>query len=140
MDETLAGMAERVVPVLGAAETFALVLDPDGRVVWVNDATVSGFGELPGATILGVVALRLRPVFRRRLEEVAAGRAPAEFDTVVVDRHGNQAAVAVTLDRLERGGQLAGILALLQVPSAPAPGDARPGSLRSAALSLLAEP
>lgn len=135
-EEELAIIVGRLASTLGEAGMFAVVMDPGGRIVWANDAVAAGFGDLVGADLTSVVALRLRMGFRARLDEAVAAAVPVpDLDTVVVDRHGNQAAVAVTLVRLEAGGTLAGILAMLRVP----PTAARDGVelVQSQVLALL---
>jgi hypothetical protein len=117
----LASVVDRVAPVLGAAEVFAFVLETDGRVAWTNDAVRSGFGELVGANVLDVILLRLRAAFRRQLDEAVAGPGPvSSFDTVAVDAFGNQAALAVTLVRVEAGGEAAaGVVGMLRAGTTP---------------------
>jgi hypothetical protein len=112
-------------------------MDPSGRIAWANDAVVAGFGDLLGAELTNVVALMLRRPFRARLDEAVAATAPVPaLDTVVVDRHGNQAAVSVTLARLEAGGELMGLLGLLRVPTSGAGEEL----LQAEVLALLGRP
>lgn len=121
-EEELASVVDRVAPVLGPAEVFAFVLEPDGRVVWANDAVRSGFGDLVGANALDVILIRLRAAFRRQLDEAVAGPEPksvSSFDTVAVDAFGNQAALGVTLVRIETEGRVAGVVAMLRAATTP---------------------
>lgn len=119
-DEELASVVDRAAPVLGPADVFAFVLEPDGRVVWANAAVLSGFGDLVGANVLDVILLRLRAGFRRQLDEVVAAPGPASsFDTVAVDAYGNHAALGVTLVRVETGGEVSGVVGLLRAATTP---------------------
>src|SRR5512135_3792833 len=123
-NSVLAGIVEEFGAVFGPAATLVVVTGPDSRIAWANDAALGGFGELVGSPLLGVIPLPLRAVFRRQLDDVVSGEAAtASFDTITLDRFGNQAAIAITLVRLEPEEGLLGILGLLRAPPAPVPGD-----------------
>jgi hypothetical protein len=115
-EEELARIVDRLAPSLREVDILAVIAAPGGRIVWANDAVAAGFGDLAGAYLTSIVALRLRIGFQAWLDEAFQSATAPDFDTVVVDRHGNQAAVSVALARLESGGALVGVLGLLRVP------------------------